>query len=83
MNTSKTPWRDGFWFIEKWPCYIFEIEGAKLTMKSWISLDYPDLGADNTRELRFGDFGVTGKGPFINNVTHYGEGGYPIRDKQH
>ena len=30
-------------------------------MKSWLSLDYPDLGADNTRELRFGDFGATGK----------------------
>ena len=61
IPSDKTPWRNGFWFIENWPCYIFEIEGTRLTMKSWLSLDYPDLGADNTRELRFGDFGATGK----------------------
>ena len=58
---DKTPWRNGFWFIEKWPSHIFIIEGSKLERKKWIALDYPDLGGEKCRELQFGDFGATRK----------------------
>ena len=60
-DNHKTPWRDGFWFIENWPSHIFIVEGCKLERKRWIALDYPDLGGDELRDLKFGDFGEARK----------------------
>ena len=40
---GKTPWRDGFWFSEKHPAFIYVINGEKSEGKNFIGLDYPDI----------------------------------------
>ena len=45
---SKTPWRDGFWFSEKLPAFIFVIRGEKSEGKNFIGLDYPDIQVSNS-----------------------------------
>ena len=59
---SKTPWRNGYWYMANMPAIVFIIEGEKAEAKTMIALDYPDIESKmppNT--IKSGDFGSARK----------------------
>ena len=60
-SSKKTPWRNGFWFADKMPSFIFVINGEKSEGKNFIGLDYPDIQGSFSSTMRFGDYGPAKK----------------------
>ena len=56
--STKTPWRNGYWFNEKSPASFLFVEGEHVEWKGMIKLDYPDMVSVETNSyFKFGDFG--------------------------
>ena len=60
-DPKKTPWRNGFWFAEKMPSFIFVIDGEKSEGKNFVGLDFPDIQGSFSSTMKFGDFGPAKK----------------------
>ena len=60
-SSTKTPWRNGVWFADKMPSFIFFIDGEKSEGKNFVGLDYPDIKGTFSSTMRFGDFGPAKK----------------------
>ena len=78
--TEKTPWKNGLWYSEQLPSYIWDVNGESIAGKNMISLDYPDLEGHLNFTLKFGDFGparkevldITGVDNYNFEVTAFG-----------
>ena len=57
-SAKGTPCRNGNWFTEQMPSFIWVVNGERMDGKNMISLDYPDIeGGCFPCTLQFGDFG--------------------------
>ena len=60
--SENTPWRNGYWTVEKMASTIFMVEGENWVVKSLIALDYPDVESSMPSSImKYGDFGATRK----------------------
>ena len=60
--SENTPWRNGYWTVEKMSSTIFMVESDKWVVKSLIALDYPDVESSLPSSImKYGDFGATMK----------------------
>ena len=60
-QTEKAPWRNGLWFSEQLPVYIWDVNGERMVGKNMISLDYPELEGHLNFTIKYGDFGPARK----------------------